>query len=259
MKPAEPLLGQWQQSLYSKAKQLVQSLENGRLNEAGVLVQQLAVEREQGLYQQVGKLTRELHNAIVNFQLDEPAAEDGSESKVEGASKRLSYAVELTEQAANRTMDLVEQSAPIAADLAQRSAALSLDWQRLLSSEMKPKEFPALAARISDFFVTCQSSGQQLGENLSEILLAQGFQDLTGQLIKRVTALVVGIERDLLQLMLTAAGVEHLVGAEGETAFRLAQQVSHKQDALEDGEGPALTEQAQTQDEVDELLQSLGF
>jgi len=218
-------------------------------------MQPLAASREQGLYQQVGKLTRELHNAIVNFQWDELE----NPSKVEGASKRLGYAVELTEQAANRTMDLVEQSTPLAADVLQRSVALAGDWKRLLGRDMTEEEFPDFAARMGAFLAGCQESGRKLTENLNEILLAQGFQDLTGQLIKRVTALVVGIERDLLQLMLTAAGVEHLVCAEGEAAARLAQQASRRSGALAEGCGPALSEQAQTQDEVDELLLSLGF
>jgi len=217
----------------------------------------LATTLEQGLYQQVGKLTRELHNAIVNFQWDESATCDKNASKVEGASKRLDYAVELTEQAANRTMDLVEQSTPLAADVVKRSAALTADWKRLLTREMTEEEFPDFAARMGAFLTGCQAGGQKLAENLNEILLAQGFQDLTGQLIKRVTALVVGIERDLLQLMLTAAGVQHLVESEGEAAFRLQQQVSRHSRALAEGCGPA--EQAQTQDEVDELLLSLGF
>jgi len=259
MKPAEPLLGQWQQALYHKARALLESLENGRLAEAGVLVQQLAVEREQGLYRQVGKLTRELHNAIVNFQLDETLDENGNASKVEGASKRLSYAVELTEQAANRTMDLVEQSTPLAAGLAQRSQSLSEGWKRLISREMTHQEFPEFTAQMGDFLAACEHGGHQLSENLNEILLAQGFQDLTGQLIKRVTALVVGIEHDLLQLMLTAAGVEHLVGSEDEAALRLQQQESKQSGALAEGCGPSVSEQAKSQDEVDELLLSLGF
>jgi len=212
----------------------------------------LGASREQGLYQQVGKLTRELHNAIVHFEWDELE----NPSKVEGASKRLGYAVQLTEQAANRTMDLVEQSAPLASDLSRRAGELGQDWQTWLSAV---NERPAFADRLSGFLQDCEQSGRTLGENLNEILLAQGFQDLTGQLIKRVTALVVGIERDLLQLMLTAAGVEHLVCAEGEAAARLAQQASRRSGALAEGCGPALGEQAQTQDEVDELLLSLGF
>jgi len=218
-----------------------------------------ATSGEQGLYHQVGKLTRELHNAIVNFQWDEPATGQKNASKVEGASKRLGYAVKLTEQAANRTLDLVEQSAPLAADLSQRSQKLAADWKRLLSCDMCELEFHEFSARMDAFLTACQHSTGQLGENLNEILLAQGFQDLTGQLIKRVTALVVGIERDLLQLMLTAAGVEHLVCAEDEAATRLKQQASRRSSALAEGCGPALSEQAQSQDEVDELLLSLGF
>jgi len=249
----------WQQMLHSRARALLDSLESGKLDEAAWHLQQLADCREQGLYQQVGKLTRELHNAIVNFQLDGAPDEGDNQSKVEGASKRLGYAIELTEQAANRTMDLVEQSAPLSSDLSQRAARLGGDFQKLLSGQSRAEGFPALAAQITQFFNDCAEGGQVLSKNLSEILLAQGFQDLSGQLIKRVTGLIVGIERDLLQLMLTAAKVEHFVGEPGDAAARLQEDASHQQNLLALGDGPVVTDQAQSQDEVDELLLSLGF
>jgi len=259
MNPAEALPPGWQQSLHHQARALLESLENGHLDEAGILVRQLAASRDRGLYQQVGKLTRELHNAIVHFQLSGPAAQSGSVSSVEGASKRLEYAVELTEQAANRTMDLVEQSAPMAVQLSQASQSLGEDLQRLRKHAMSAREFEGFAARLEDFLATCQRSAQQLSSNLNEILLAQGFQDLTGQLIQRVTALIVNMERDLLQLMLTAARVEHFVGDAHEPLSRLQQQSRQRDSALVKGEGPALEQNTQAQDEVDALLSSLGF
>jgi len=245
-------LPQWQQALHDKACALLLSLESGRLDETGTLLQQLTTLREQGLYRQIGQLTRELHSAITGFQLDESLDKAGSTSKVEGASKRLGYAIELTEQAANRTLDLVEQSTPLAANLSRRAQILAKDCNVLAG------QYPELAGQIDAFLTHCAQSASQLGENLNEILLTQGFQDLTGQLIKRVTALVVGIERDLLQLMLTAAGVEHWVASESQTTLH-CQQAQRHEEALAKGCGPALSEQAQTQDEVDELLLSLGF
>jgi len=248
--PGSPL-AEWQLSLRSKAKELLHCLEAGHFADAAGVVQALAAEREHGLYRQVGQLTRELHSAIVNFQIDAVGGES-----VDGASKRLSYVVELTEKAANRTMDLVEQSAPLAVSLANRSKALNAQLQPFLRDNVLPEP---LAAQLAEFLDECGQSGRTLSINLNEILLAQDFQDLTGQLIKRVTGMITGIERDLLQLMLTASSVEHLVGNRDDIASRLKQQARQKQASLAAGEGPVLEAAGESQDDVDELLSSLGF
>ncbi|MFP3457942.1 protein phosphatase CheZ, partial [Psychrobacter sp. SIMBA_152] len=91
---------------------------------------QLNQTRDRGLYQEVGKLTRELHSAIVSFQIDPNMPQAEEVSQITDATERLSYVVKLTEGAANRTMDLVEESTPVLNDLAGEAKALSVDWQR---------------------------------------------------------------------------------------------------------------------------------
>lgn len=101
-------LGEFESTLKKHAQELVESLERGRFGEAVQLIHELNQTRDRGLYQEVGKLTRELHSAIVSFQIDPTMPQAEEVSQITDATERLSYVVKLTEGAANRTMDLVE-------------------------------------------------------------------------------------------------------------------------------------------------------
>ncbi|MEN0105174.1 MAG: protein phosphatase, partial [Pseudomonas sp.] len=63
-------MGDLESTLKNNARELVESLEKGNFGDAVQLIHELNKVRDRGLYHEVGKLTRELHNAIVNFQLD---------------------------------------------------------------------------------------------------------------------------------------------------------------------------------------------
>src|SRR5690606_17532600 len=118
-------LGELEATLKAHATQLVESLERGRFGEAVQLIHELSQARDRGLYQEVGKLTRELHNAIVNFQIDPHMPGAQEISQISDATERLSYVVTMTEKAANRTTDLVEQSAPLVNSLREDAQNLS--------------------------------------------------------------------------------------------------------------------------------------
>jgi chemotaxis protein CheZ len=99
--------GDFESTLKRHARHLVESLEHGDFGEAVQLINDLNKVRDRGLYHEVGKLTRELHNAIVNFQLDPRVPHAKEVSQITDATERLNYVVTMTETAANRTMDLV--------------------------------------------------------------------------------------------------------------------------------------------------------
>ncbi len=106
-------MADFESTLKRHAQELVTSLEKGRFGEAVQLIHELNQTRDRGLYQEVGKLTRELHSAIVNFQIDPHMPQAEEVSQITDATERLGYVVRLTENAANRTMDLVEESTPV--------------------------------------------------------------------------------------------------------------------------------------------------
>ncbi|SHM99316.1 protein phosphatase CheZ [Phytopseudomonas punonensis] len=249
-------------TLKSNARQLVDSLEQGNFGEAVQLINELNKARDRGLYLEVGKLTRELHNAIVNFQLDPRVPHASEISQISDATERLNYVVTMTERAANRTMDLVEQSAPLVNDLSSEADSLSEDWGRFMRREMSAEAFRELAKRIELFLARSQRDTSKLSGHLNDILLAQDFQDLTGQVIKRVTQLVTEVESNLLKLVLMASQVDRFAGIEHSHDELRAEQEKEKNPSR--GEGPQIhadkrDDVASSQDDVDDLLSSLGF
>jgi chemotaxis protein CheZ len=244
------------------ARQLVDSLEHGNFGEAVQLINDLNKVRDRGLYHEVGKLTRELHNAIVNFQLDPRLPHAREVSQIADATERLNYVVTMTENAANRTMDLVEESAPLVNDMGSEAQSLSADWGRFMRREMGADGFRELAKRIELFLARSERDSAKLSGHLNDILLAQDYQDLTGQVIKRVTQLVTEVESNLLKLVLMASQVDRFAGIEHDHETLRAEQLQQKEPSH--GEGPQIhadkrDDVASNQDDVDDLLSSLGF
>ncbi|MGH8352558.1 MAG: protein phosphatase CheZ [Pseudomonas sp.] len=255
-------MGDLESTLKINARELVDSLERGNFGEAVQLINELNKVRDRGLYHEVGKLTRELHNAIVNFQLDPRVPHAQEVSQIADATERLNYVVTMTEKAANRTMDLVEQSAPLVNDLSAEAQSLSADWGRFMRREIGADAFRELAKRIELFLARSERDSGKLSGHLNDILLAQDFQDLTGQVIKRVTQLVTEVESNLLKLMLMASQVDRFAGIQHDHEALRAEQEQQKQPSR--GEGPQIhadkrEDVVSGQDDVDDLLSSLGF
>jgi chemotaxis protein CheZ len=254
--------GDLESTLKESARQLVDSLEKGNFGEAVQLIHELNKARDRGLYQEVGKLTRELHNAIVNFQIDPRVPHATEVSQITDATERLNYVVTMTENAANKTMDLVEQSAPLINELNDEAHSLSADWGRFMRREMSADGFRELAKRVEAFLARSERDSAKLSGHMNDILLAQDFQDLTGQVIKRVTQLVTEVESNLLKLVIMASSVDQIAGIEHNHELLRAEQEQQKMPSS--GEGPQIhadkrDDVASNQDDVDDLLSSLGF
>lgn len=240
-----------------KAMVLHESIAKGEFEVALEALQQMQNVRDRGLYQEVGRLTRALHDAIRNFQVDAKQDSDVS-SEVSDATDRLSYVVELTEKAANKTLDLVEDSLPVADELRQEATELQKEWERLVQREMTPDEFRELYWRLDAYFKSLDKGTSKLSGNMTEILMAQDFQDLTGQVINKVTGLVKEIESSLVDLVYMASQVESITGivTKGEVPEEGA-------DSNMKGHGPQIDttkdDVVADQDDVDDLLSSLGF
>lgn len=262
MEHSDSSLGDLESTLKNSARQLVASLEQGDFGKAVKLINELNKVRDNGLYQEVGKLTRELHSAIVNFQLDPHVPHAKEVSQIADATERLDYVVTVTERAANRTLDLVEQSTPLLNELGTEAEKLGAEWGRFMRREIGAEGFRDLAKRVDQFLARSQEDGRKLSSNLNDILLAQDFQDLTGQVIKRVTKLVTEVEGNLLKLMLMASQVDRVAGIEHDHEFLRAEQEAQMKNSR--GEGPQIhadkrEDVASNQDDVDDLLSSLGF
>lgn len=228
---------------------LLGHLEAGNDAEADRCLDELTRLRETELFRELGKLTRELHNALSAFRLDDRFAAI-AQVDIPDAKERLHYVIQMTEQAASRTLSVVEQIRPRCKALGEQAEALARDWQRFLRRQMPLEDFRAAADRLNAFLPLVAESTTQIHDSLSEVLMAQTFQDLTGQIIKRVITLVEEVEQNLVNLIRLSG--QKLSAAE--TAARPAGELDGPQIP-----GRASHDAVSGQDEVDALLSRLGF
>lgn len=254
---------QFRTQLEECSKQLVEKLQTDNFEEASELIHTLVEARNNHIFHSVGQLTRGLHEAIVNFHVDanlDQNPPDVAGSEIRDASDRLQYVIDMTQSAADKTMDKVEAVAPIAMDLGQESAKLKEEWMRLKRREITKEEFKNLYCRIDDFLDQMGTGTEVLNASLQEIILEQGYQDLTGQVLKKVIGLISDVEKELVNLMRIACQVEEVTGLASDNENDAATVNTLDSEA----EGPQIhadkrNDVVSGQDEVDDLLSSLGF
>ncbi|ANS86013.1 protein phosphatase CheZ [Vibrio scophthalmi] len=235
-----------------QAKQLVELLESGQQQEADALVKNINDATSEPMLQEIGELTRELQESIRQFRLDDRIAELTND-EIPDARERLQYVIEKTEVAANKTMDAVDRCMPIADSLHDGLLKVRPQWNELMHGKIELTEFKALCHRIDELLGQVEGNSSELHSLLTDILMAQDFQDLTGQIIRRVIELVHEVELRLGDI-LTAFGDDK----------QESDATNNKKKASTDPEGPILNpheraDAVSSQDEVDDLLSSLGF
>lgn len=249
--------------LANTAKAFLNSLENGETDTAYTHLNDLNLIKDKTLYNEIGKMTRTLHNSLVNFSLDTTKAglaEQRDFVTVVDASDRLEFVIKTTEDAANKTMDMVEETVPISEQLRNRARDLKATWVKLQKRELSAEQFRDLYREIDNFLDETVENSDQLSNNLNNILLAQDFQDITGQVIKKVISIVQDVQGNLVDLVKLAASLQSISGLQSEFG-NLQQEIEAQKDYLE---GPAINKEQRddvvnSQDDVDDLLSSLGF
>jgi len=234
-----------------QAKLLVEYLEAGQQEKADGLIADLQSPIHSELFAEIGKLTRQLHDSMMSFQLDS-RLNDLANADIPDAKERLTYVISRTEDAANKTMDAVESIFPVVDNIQQQISTVNPLWHKLMHNDLNLGEFKTLCLDIDKLLKTTSKEAEHVHALMTDVLMAQDFQDLTGQVIRKVIDLVVEVEESLIN-MLTAFGVS---------------EEEQKQAMLKTGEnlveGPIVnTEErddvVQGQDDVDDLLSSLGF
>lgn len=236
----------------SKAQTLLGEIESGNVAAADRIIEDLARERDTNMFQEIGKLTRELHEALNGFRLDAQLTEIAGKD-IPDARERLQYVITMTEQSANKTMDAVEESMPVCDAMEQRGKDVHERWQRFMRRDMEPQEFRELCKEIDDVLEQQNKDSAQLRAALTEILMAQDFQDITGQIITRVITLVSDLESSLVKLIKDSGNLL----AEND----VKEKSKSERDKLDGPQVPGVKSEGSVsgQDEVDDLLSSLGF
>lgn len=239
--------------ILAHAEEMVRAMQQGNEEQATNLLNYISSARESGLYNEVGKMTRQLHDAMENF-CNETRIDELAEDEIPDARTRLRHVITLTQKSADRSLTAVEDTMPKCDSLSDRIEALGKDWQHFKKREMTVEQFRELSARLENFFVEAEKDTSDIRSGLNEIMMAQDFQDLTGQIITRVIELVEEVEGNLVEL----------VRLTGERMTKSPIEEENKEASKIAAEGPQVPGAGSAtavsgQDEVDDLLSSLGF
>jgi chemotaxis protein CheZ len=191
------------------------------------------------MFDRLGGVVRMMHESMRELGYDRSLSDVASQ--ISDAQGRLEYVATLTEKAANTVLNATDLGLPEQDVLAKNAKEMDARWDSLFSGKMSVAEFKLLAADSKTFANTVLESTDAEKARLLEIMMAQDFQDLTGQLIKKVLIITSAVERELFQILLDNAPLEV------------------KEKAIELMEGPSVPNAALEQDDVDNLLDSLGF
>lgn len=198
------------------------------------LISDLNVEREQALRTGIAKVSQALADALARFQLESRIAALAAKD-IPDARLRLDHVLKMTEDAAHRTLDLIEETAPLAESTATDA--------RILAGTLDDRSHND----IRRFLGEVQGSAERVRANLTEVMLAQGFQDLTGQILNGIRQLIGEVE-SVLDELTKISGVE--------VTPQALEQVGMLHGPMIPG---VSTDTVVDQDDVDNLIAGLGI
>lgn len=196
------------------------------------------------LIHRIASLTRMLRDSMRELGLDQ-AIKDAAQA-IPDARDRLRYVAQMTEKAATRVLNATEAAGPIQDGMSRTARSLDERWQSWFDQPLELPEARALVKDTRAFLADVPKQTQDTQAHLMEIIMAQDFQDLTGQVIMRMMDVVGAIERELLQVLLDSVPQERRDEA---NSLLNGPQVNPE------GKADVVT----SQDQVDDLLASLGF
>ena len=200
---------------------------------------------DQSVYNRIGHLARGLHDSLRELGYDKALEE--AARQIPDARERLNYVVKMTEQAASRVLNATDIARPAQDELDAVIKVLGARWERMFANQLSVDEFKQLAADTRGFFAAAPAKIALTNAQLTEIMMAQDFQDLTGQVIKRIVETVQNFEAQLLQILIETMPEERKAATpEGLMNGPVVNAA---------GRSDVVTSQAQ----VDDLLESLGF
>lgn len=204
----------------------------------------LRAESSEAVFNRIGQMTRKVHDTLRELGLD-GALQEAAQA-IPDARQRLTYIAQMTEQAASRVLNATDIAKPIQDRVEADAEALRAKWDRLYANELSVEEFKALAGETRGFLGAVADNSRATNAQLLEIMMAQDFQDLTGQVIKKVVEMAQTLETQLLEVLIEVAPPAL---REEKAGLMNGPVVSSE------GRDDVVTSQGQ----VDDLLESLGF
>lgn len=201
-------------------------------------------EPAKSMFSHIGQLTRKLHDTLRQLGLDKSLEQ--AASQIPDARDRLSYIATMTEQAAERTLNALDAAKPLQDKISDDAARLHAEWEKLFANQLSVAEFKILAEKTREHLANTTRDSEKISAQMLEIMMAQDFQDLTGQVIKKVLTMAKEMEQHLLDFLLMFS----------------PQGIKQEEGSLLNG--PVVKTEGRTdivtnQEQVDDLLESLGF
>jgi chemotaxis protein CheZ len=226
--------------------------EAARADDADAVCTDATDEHEgKGMYERLGGIVRLLHDSLRELGYDKALTE--ASSQIVDAQDRLEYVATLTEQAANKVLNTLDDGMPAQDLLSKQAKDMEGRWADLFSGKLSIEQFKALAGDSRSFAQAVSEATEAEKARLLEIMMAQDFQDITGQLIKKVVKITQTVENELAQLLRDSAPAD----VKEKLAQKQAAQEQEKPAELM--QGPSVPSAALDQDSVDDLLADLGF
>ena len=194
-------------------------------------------EQPADVHHKIGLLTRQLHDSLNELGYADKLR--GSMGELPDAQSRLSYIARLTGEAAEKVLNRVEQAK------AQHDY-IAAETRRVVTSLVKDPVAAVAKGEIMNFLTDVERVTKEADTHLTEIMMAQDFHDLTGQVIARVVNLAATIEEQLVALLIQTAPSPTPVAAPQGLQGPVVES---------EGRDDVVTDQSQ----VDDLLASLGF
>lgn len=198
------------------------------------------------VFHQIGQMARQLHDTIRELGYDKVL--EKTVTAIPDAKDRLAYVANLTEQAACRVLNATDVANPLLNEVENRSRQLGSRWDKVFANATSLEDFKALAVETRQFLGSdLPGKSQAMRSQLTEIMMAQDFQDLTGQVIKKIVTLAQDLESGLMGVLVEVVPEERRTDE--------VESLMNGPVINADGRADVVVNQQQ----VDDLLESLGF
>ena len=201
---------------------------------------------QEAVFNRIGHMARALHDTLGQLGYDKLL--EKTVSALPDAKDRLAYVANLTEQAACRVLNATDIASPLVDDMENGARALGERWNKVFANQLSTPDFKLLAVDTRAFLnEQLPQKTKATHAQLTEIMMAQDFQDLTGQVIKKIVGLAQELETGLMTVLLDIVP----------EAKRTVEVTSLMNGPVVNAEGR--TDVVVNQGQVDDLLDSLGF
>jgi len=195
----------------------------------------------------IGQMTRGLHDSLRELGLDEIL--ERASHEIPDARDRLNYVVTMTEQAADRVLNATDIANPLQDKITEQATALEARWKKVMETPSLKSEYNKAAEETLLFLQETVANSEATKAELMNIMMAQDFQDLTGQVIKKITEIAHAIEQELVRTLVDFAPNKPVAEPKEDESLLNGPQIKPEEKV----------NVMANQEQVDDLLDSLGF